>query len=113
MLLNPNDYTHVQRNIVLSARVHKLPFRLTKHRAFTIDRHIFTIAPQDMALIAHELVHVEQYYRLGVDRFIIKYFSEYLKYRLGGYKDGAAYRKISLEQEARDGAALWLTNAPK
>ena len=56
-------------------------------------------------LIEHELVHVEQYKRLGLMRFLWRYLGEYLGGRSRGMTHDLAYRAISLEQEARDLAA--------
>ncbi len=54
-----------------------------------------------LALLAHELAHVEQYRRLGLGGFLRRYFGEYLAGRRRGLSHHAAYRAISLEREAR------------
>ena len=56
-----------------------------------------------LLLLAHELVHVEQYRRLGMARFLFSYGGEYLAGRLKGLSHGQAYRDISFEKEARQG----------
>ncbi len=55
----------------------------------------------DPELLFHELVHVQQWARLGVARFGIRYVSEYLLGRLRGQSHTEAYRAISFEREAR------------
>ncbi len=57
------------------------------------------------ALLAHELVHVEQYRRLGLFRFLARYVREYLSGRRQGLSHLEAYRAISLEKEARERSA--------
>lgn len=54
----------------------------------------------DVALIAHEMVHVDQWRRLGAPRFLWQYVGAYLGGRLRGHGHMAAYRRIPLEVEA-------------
>ena len=54
-----------------------------------------------LALLEHEVVHVEQYRRLGFVGFLRRYLSEYLVGRWRGLGHWKAYRAISLEEEAR------------
>jgi hypothetical protein len=51
-------------------------------------------------LIRHELVHVEQYRRLGVVGFLCRYLAAYARWRLRGYGHRGAYRRIPLEASA-------------
>lgn len=51
-------------------------------------------------LLRHELVHVEQWRRLGFARFLRRYLGSYLRWRLRGYGHWGAYRRIPLEVEA-------------
>ena len=53
-------------------------------------------------LIEHELVHVRQWQRLGVARFLRRYLGDYLRARRRGLSHHQAYLGISLEREARD-----------
>lgn len=57
-------------------------------------------AAGDERLLRHELVHVEQWRRLGVVRFLGRYLSAYARWRLRGYSHWGAYRRIPLEVEA-------------
>ncbi len=52
-------------------------------------------------LIVHELVHAEQWKRLGVGGFLRRYLSDYLRGRRRGLGHLGAYAAISLEEEAR------------
>jgi len=58
-------------------------------------------------LIRHELVHVAQFRRLGVLRFLTGYVLQYLRWRVLGYPHRGAYRRISHEIEA-----YWLERFP-
>lgn len=51
-------------------------------------------------LVAHELVHIRQWQRLGVGRFLRLYLGDYLRGRRQGLDHHGAYRAISLEREA-------------
>ena len=54
----------------------------------------------DEHLACHEAVHVQQWRRLGVVGFLVRYLGSYLAWRLRGYPHWAAYRRIPLEVEA-------------
>lgn len=54
----------------------------------------------DERLLRHEAVHVQQWRRLGAVRFVRRYVSSYLRLRLAGWPNAAAYRRIPLEVEA-------------
>ena len=51
-------------------------------------------------LMAHELVHVRQYQKLGLVPFLARYVGSYLRLRFAGHSHLAAYRRIPLEVEA-------------
>lgn len=57
-------------------------------------------AAGDARLLAHELVHVRQWWSLGVVGFVAQYVGAYVRWRLRGYGHWAAYRRIPLEVEA-------------
>ena len=56
-------------------------------------------------LIVHELMHIEQWRRLGPIRHIAQYLGDYFRNRLDGFGHWEAYLAIRIEQEARDVAA--------
>jgi hypothetical protein len=56
-------------------------------------------------LIVHELMHIEQWRRLGAFRHITQYVGDYLRRRFRGFGHWEAYQAIRLEQEARDAAS--------
>ena len=59
------------------------------------------------ALIAHELVHVEQWRDAGRLRFLTRYLEAYLAGRRAGLPHRAAYLGIPAEEEARERTAVW------
>ena len=103
-------------------RIANLAAALLRADAFVLGRQVFLSAsaaqsigsgsPAGLALLAHELRHVEQYRRHGIPRFLGRYFSEYLAGRLRALSHSEAYAAITFEREAqedarrlRDGAA--------
>lgn len=56
-------------------------------------------------LIVHELMHIEQWRRLGAFRHVTQYVGDYLRNRFQGLSHWEAYRGIRLEQEARNAAS--------
>lgn len=57
-------------------------------------------------LVAHELVHVEQYRKHGIVGFLKQYFTDYAKNLVTCRKHRQAYLDIPFEIEARD-ATNW------
>jgi hypothetical protein len=70
--------------------------------AITLGRLIIVRAraADDPRLLRHELVHVEQWRRLGVVRFLARYLGSYVRWRLRGHGHRAAYLRIPQEVEA-------------
>ncbi len=56
-------------------------------------------------LIVHELMHLEQWRRLGALRHMTQYIADYVRGRYRRLGHWEAYRSIRLEVEARDAAA--------
>ena len=106
--LIPETYFLVSSAIVESAKVHKLPFRITPHNAFTFRNHIFTTRPYDQRLIMHELVHVDQYKKIGTIKYLKQYFTEYRINKKSGLSKNESYRMISFEIQARLIEKEWL-----
>jgi Domain of unknown function (DUF4157) len=71
--------------------------------AMTIGRWIFVRSGHelDAGLIAHELVHVEQWRVHHAVPFLVRYLGEYLRGRAHGLRHWAAYAAISFEADAR------------
>jgi hypothetical protein len=56
-------------------------------------------------LIVHELMHIEQWHRLGAFRHVTQYSGDYLRGRFNGKGHWDSYREIRLEVEARSAAS--------
>lgn len=79
---------------------------MTVRRTIYVDPVVLAGPHESTApLILHELVHVRQWRRLGMARFLIRYVFDYSRGRLAGLGHRAAYLGIGLEVEARDEAA--------
>ncbi len=77
--------------------------RAVKKSAITFGSHIWFVNEakrDDLALLAHELVHVGQYRRMGVPRFLGRYGLDILK---AGFRYS---RKLPLEAPAYERQAL-------
>ena len=77
-------------------------------RAMTLRHTIFVDPPVlggtmvgSRSLLVHELVHVRQWFELGVLGFLWRYLAGYLRGRLSGMGHREAYLGIELEVEAR------------
>lgn len=58
-------------------------------------------------LLAHELVHVRQYYELGVTGFLVRYLAAYTRQLVTLRRHRAAYYAIPFEREAYRLADEW------
>ena len=72
--------------------------------AMTIGSRIFVRSGHagSVGLMAHELVHVEQWRDEGVVGFLRSYLGSYLRSRRSGLSHDEAYRAIPQESEARE-----------
>ena len=59
-------------------------------------------------LIAHELVHVQQWSRAGMIGFLRWYIGDYVRLRLKGHPHRVAYWRLSAERSARLVSSRWL-----
>ncbi len=102
----------LDRTEAARSRVIRVPPVPGKFVAITLGRYVL-VTPGHAArdgrsvLLAHELVHVEQWQRLGPLRFLYRYLGSYLGGLRRGLAPFEAYRAIPLEAEARDRAAQW------
>ena len=96
-------FTHVPEIDRERARVVVVPVLTPGVAAMTLGPWILVRQgrEQDAGLVAHELVHVQQWRELGVVRFLSRYFGEYVRSRVAGQPHWRAYAAISLEVEAR------------
>ena len=104
-------YDLVPPEISRRARVQRVPLLAPGAHGMTVGSLILLLRDDDRSgrrtLLAHELVHVEQYVELGTIRFLRRYVGEYARnlWRLRNHR--RAYLAISLEAEAREAADQW------
>lgn len=108
----PSDSSNV---ILHRGRLSHYAATLMRADAFTLGRHVFLSktaafeiagrSASGTSLLAHEMVHVEQYRRRGVTRFLARYFGEYLVGRARGRSHRESYLAIGFEREAREASA--------
>jgi hypothetical protein len=96
-------YAHVEAVDTARVRIVVVPVLTPGIVAITIGRFVLVRRgwEQSVALIGHELVHVEQWRRLGAMRFLVEYLGAHLRSRRAGLGHRDAYRAIPFEQEAR------------
>jgi hypothetical protein len=96
-------FTHVDARDAARARIVVVAGLTPGIAAMTLGRWILVRRghERDAALLAHELVHVEQWRVHGALRFLARYLSDYLRHRAAGLPHWRAYAAIGLEAEAR------------
>ncbi len=110
-------YDLVSADLARRARVQKVPVLSPGMHGMTLGRLILVLRDDDRSgrrvLLAHELVHVEQYAESGAVRFLRRYVREYFVnlWRLRSHRQ--AYEAISFETEARAAAARWRSDLPE
>jgi hypothetical protein len=98
-----SHFTHVDEVDRVRARIVLVPWLTPGIAAMTLGHWILVRRGRESeGLIAHELVHVEQWRRQGLVPFLARYLSDYLRLRLAGEPHWRAYSAISLEVEARE-----------
>jgi len=93
----------VRRDDLERTRVVVVPFLTPGVSGMTLGRYVLLRRDRtaDVGLLAHELVHVQQWREMGALRFLGRYLGDYLRGRLRGLGHWDAYRAISLEADAR------------
>ena len=96
-------FAHVDGVDTARARVVVVPVLTPGVAAMTLGRWILVRNrhQSDVGLLAHELVHVEQWRTHGVVGFLRDYLGAYVRGRRAGLGHQAAYRAIPFEAEAR------------
>jgi hypothetical protein len=96
-------YAHVDGVDTARARVVVVPRLTPGVVAMTLGRCILVRRghENDVGLLAHELVHVEQWRTHGAVGFLRDYLGAYTRARRTGAGHTAAYRAIPFEAEAR------------
>jgi hypothetical protein len=105
-------YDVLPRALAHRVRIQRMPFLAPGANGMTIGRFVFLrndgLFDGSRKIIAHELVHVRQYYELGFVRFLAHYLRDYVRalWRLKRHR--AAYLAIPFEQHAYAEADEWL-----
>jgi hypothetical protein len=96
-------FTHVPVVDRERVRVLVVPVLTPGVRAMTLGRWVLLRRghERDIGLLAHELVHVQQWRETGAVPFLVRYVGEYLRNRARGMRHWAAYAAISFEADAR------------
>ena len=102
-------FDHVPRALIEGVRIVEVPFLSPGADAMTLGRVVLVRrGHQDSALLlAHELVHVQQWSRHGVTGFLRQYLGAYARNLARLRSHRAAYLAIPLEVEARERARRW------
>lgn len=105
-------YDVLPRALATRVRIQRVPFLAPGSSGMTIGRFVFLrndgLLDGSRKIIAHELVHVRQYYELGLLRFLARYLQGYLRALTQLRRHRAAYFAIPFEEQAYAEAAEWL-----
>ena len=105
-------YDVLPRALAMRVRVQRVPFLAPGSNGMTIGRFIFLrndgLYDGSRKIIAHELVHVRQYYELGLVRFLARYLWNYARGLVRLRRHRAAYLAIPFEARAYAEADEWL-----
>ncbi len=110
--LTPSEidaFDHVPRPLAETVRLVEVPFLAPGADAMALGRTVLVRRghAESRQLLAHELVHVQQWTRLGAARFLSEYLGAYAANLVRLRRHRSAYLAIPLEVEARDRARRW------
>jgi hypothetical protein len=104
-------YDLVPADIARRARVQRVPLLPRGASGMTIGRFVFLLRDDrrdgTSQLLAHELVHVQQYRDQGYLLFSVRYLWHYGRNLARYRRHQRAYRAIPVEAEAYAAAAAW------
>ena len=106
-------FDHVWPVVIERARIVAVPFLTPGTGGMTLGSLILMKRSRldDKALLAHELVHVEQYQRHGWIGFLARYLSAYIAGLVRLRRHHLAYEAIPFEVEARNRANEFMAPA--
>ncbi len=106
------SYSHVRDDVLDRARIRTLGWMPGSFQGITLGRYIYLTTPElddgTSRLIAHELVHVQQYADIGIVRFYLRYLGDFVRGLRLQRKWMPAYRDIPAEAEARELTKEWV-----
>lgn len=101
-------FDHVPEALTEGVRIVEVPFLSPGADAMTLGRMVLMRRGHaSKRLLAHELVHVQQWSRLGRAGFLRQYVGAYARSLARLRNHRAAYLAIPLEVEARERARRW------
>jgi len=108
-------YDHIDPAVLRRVRVVIVRWLPDGAAGLTLGTFVFLRRDRadDRGLLAHELVHVQQYADVGWRRFLITYLRDYLGHRWQGKHHHDAYLAIDAETEARHEAKKWKARRTK
>jgi hypothetical protein len=105
-------YDVLPRALAMQARIQRVPLLAPGANGMTIGHVVFLrndgTYDGSRQIIAHELVHVRQYYELGLLRFLSRYLIDYVRALAKHRRHRAAYYAIPFEAQAYAEADEWL-----
>lgn len=108
-------YDHVEREVVARSRIILVSWLPAKSSGMCLNRLILIKRGRetDPMLIAHELVHSQQWVDFGLVGFLRRYLWDYAKGFLSERNHRDAYRGLRFEKAARAKAAEWRQEHPR
>ena len=104
-------YDVLPRALATRVRIQRVPFLAPGSSGMTIGRVVLLrndgVYDGSRKIIAHELVHVRQYYELGLLRFLSRYVKCYVRALWRHRRHRVAYRAIPFEVQAYAEADEW------
>ena len=105
-------YDVLPRALASRVRIQRVPFLALGSSGMTLGRVVLlrndAVYDGSRKIIAHELVHVRQFYELGLLRFLSRYLKSYVRALCRHRRHRAAYRAIPFEVQAYAEADEWL-----
>ena len=105
-------YDVLPRALAMRVRIQRVPLLAPGTNGMTIGRVVLLrndgLLDGSRKTIAHELVHVRQFYELGLLRFLWSYLKGYARALVKHRRHRAAYYAISFEEQAYAEADEWL-----
>jgi len=106
------SYTHIRPDVAARARIKTLRWMPGSFQGITLGRYIYLTTPElddgSSRLLAHELVHVQQYADIGVLGFYLRYLTYFARALRVERRWMPAYRVIPAEVEARALTTQWV-----
>lgn len=104
-------YDHVSSELTERVRIIRVPDLPGPYLGMALGRYVLLatdVAPNGSSLLlAHELVHVQQWAQLGIPGFLYRYLRDFARGIRRERNWQRAYRQIEAEEEARRLADAW------